>query len=166
MLSFVVPGTYVMDVVFQYEIPYLHPLVVHFPLALILVGALTVFLWLIRGTVFWQRCALFLYSLGMAGALLAYFTGEAMEEAVEGAAIVEELVELHEQMALYTLLFTGLTLAGLVGMAVWAHYRPIARPQGDPILLRVLLGLLALLSAVLVAWTAHIGGTMVWGVAR
>ncbi|RMF52561.1 MAG: hypothetical protein D6746_16630 [Bacteroidetes bacterium] len=155
-----------MDAVLQYEIPYLHPLAVHFPLGLIPLGALAVLVWLVRGGVFWQRCALLLYTAGMAGSLFAYVTGDALEEAVEGTAVVEELVELHEQMALYTLIATGLTLLGLIGYVVWHRYRPIARPHGDPLLLRGIMGLLALLSAVLVMWTGHIGGVMVWGILR
>ncbi|WP_456429453.1 DUF2231 domain-containing protein [Rhodocaloribacter sp.] len=155
-----------MEKVLQYEIPVWHPIAVHFPMALILTGAVCMALWLIRGAHFWRSCALLVYAFGMAGALFAYFTGEAMEEQVEGTPIVEELVRLHEDMGLYTLIFTGLTLAGIVALTIWERYRPIARPQADPVLIRFGLGLLAVISAALVAWTAHIGGIMVWGVTR
>jgi len=155
-----------MEKVLQYEIPVWHPVAVHFPVALILTGAACMVIWTIRGVHFWRSCALLLYAAGMAGALFAYFTGEAMEEQVEGTPIVEELVHLHEDMGLYTLLVTGLTLAGIVALTVWERYRPITRPEPDPVLIRFGLGLLAVISAVLIAWTAHIGGVMVWGVAR
>lgn len=153
-----------MEKVLQYEIPVWHPVAVHFPVALILVGCFCVLMWVVKRAAFWRLCGLLLYGFGLAGALFAYFTGEAMEEQVEGTPIVEELVHLHEEMGLYTLIFTGLTFLGLLALTVWERYRPIAKPEADLVLMRVGMGILALVSAALVLWTAHIGGVMVWGV--
>ncbi|MFQ5569333.1 MAG: DUF2231 domain-containing protein [Rhodothermales bacterium] len=155
-----------MESVFQYDIPVLHPLAVHFPLALILLAALATWLWCLRGTTFWRRCALFLFTFGMGGGLFAYFTGEAMEEQSEGTPIVEELVEMHEEMALYTLIVTGVALVALVVLPWWLERRTAPKDSlNDPFIARIVVALIALAAAVLVAWTAHIGGTMVWGVA-
>ncbi len=155
-----------METLFQYEIPVWHPLVVHFPIALILVAALATVVWSVRGTSFWRRCALLLFTLGMGGAVFAYKTGEAMEEQSEGSPIVEELVGLHEDLALYTLVVTGVTLAALAGLSLWLERRTTLEPAPqDPLAARLALALAALAAAVLVAWTAHVGGTMVWGVA-
>jgi uncharacterized membrane protein len=154
-----------METFFQYEIPVWHPLVVHFPIALVLVAALTTIAWSIRGTPFWRRCALLLFTLGMIGGIVAYQTGEAMEEQSEGTPIVEELVGLHEDLALYTLLVTGATLVALAGLSWWLDRRiTIERSPPDPVVARVVLAAVALAAALLVAWTAHVGGTMVWGV--
>ena len=155
-----------METVFQYRIPVWHPLVVHLPLALLLTAALAAVIWMIGGRPFWRRCLLFLVSVGMVGGLLAYNTGEAMAAQAEGVPIVEQLAELHEQMAFYTLLANGLLLLGLGGVSFWLERRTtIERNPDDPLMVRIGLGLLVLLAAALVAWTAHIGGTMVWGVA-
>jgi len=151
-----------METLFQYEIPVWHPLVVHFPIALILVAALTTLVWGVRGTSFWRRCALLLFTLGMGGAVFAYKTGEAMKEQSEGSPIVEELVGWHEDLALYTLVVTGVTLAAMAGLSWWLERRTALQ---DPLAARLALALAALAAAVLVAWTAHVGGTMVWGVA-
>ncbi len=156
----------IMETVLQYKLPILHPLAVHFPIVLIGVGGGGVALvWLVRGTAFWRRATLLLFTLGMAGALFAYFTGEPMEEHVEGTPIVEELVGLHEDMALYTLYLTGLTLVLLAAVSLWLERRTtVERDPNDPLAARILLALLALGAAALVAWTGHIGSTMVWGV--
>ncbi len=154
-----------METVFQYEIPVWHPLAVHFPLALILAAAAAAVVWSFRGTSFWRRCALLLFTLGMAGGIAAYKTGEAMEEQAEGTPIVEELVELHEDMALYALIATGVTLVALAGVSVWLERRTtLERNLKDPLAARLVLAVAAVIAAALVAWTGHIGATMVWGV--
>ena len=151
-----------MDNVLQYEIPALHPLAVHFPLVLILVGTLAVVIWGIRGKLFWWQTSVFLYVLAMAGALFAYFTGEELEEQMEGDPILEELGGLHEDMGLYTLIVTGVTLVAMMGLMIWRK-RSARLGSQDPLIARMIIVVLALLAAGLVAWTAHIGGVMVWG---
>lgn len=154
-----------MEQVLQYEIPVWHPLAVHFPLVLILVAAGVLVVWSIRATTFWRRTGLLLLTLGMAGALFAYFTGEGLEEHVEGTPIVEELVHLHEDMALYTLIITGAALLGLAGLSLWLERRTtLERDPKDPLIPRIIITVLAVAAAALVAWTGYIGATMVWGV--
>ena len=154
-----------METVFQYDIPVLHPLMVHFPVALILVGALAAGVWSVRGTAPWRHGTLLLMALGLAGGIAAYQTGETIEEYTEGTPIVEELVEMHEEAAWYALWVTGLATAALAGLSLWRARRPPPedRPT-DPLPVRLLVALAVLASALLIAWTAHIGGTMVWGV--
>lgn len=154
-----------MDALFQYEIPVLHPLLVHFPLALFLVAGLCAILWSIRGASFWRRATLMLLTIGMVGGIFAYFTGEALEEQVEGTPIVEELVGLHETFALYTLIVAGLGLVMLAGLSLWLERRTtLERDPPDPLAPRLIVTFVIVAAAVLVAFTAHIGGTMVWGV--
>ncbi len=153
-----------IEQVLQYDIPVLHPLAVHFPMALLLAAALSAVLWSVRGTGFWRRCTLWLLTLGMGGALFAYFTGDALEEQVEGTPIVEELVGFHEDMALYTLIVAGVALLALAGLSVWLERRiTLERDVPDPIVARVAITVFVVAAAVLVAWTGHIGGVMVWG---
>jgi uncharacterized membrane protein len=153
-----------MDTLFDYTIPVLHPLAVHFPLSLILAGALVAGLWCWRGTPFWRRCALLLFTLGLAGGFFAWFTGEALEEQVDGEQVVALFVELHENMARLTLIVTGLVV-GLLGYGTW-HLERQPAPAPEPILLRTVVAFLSVVAAALVALTAHIGGVMVWGILR
>ena len=150
-----------MEAVFQYEIPVLHPIAVHFPPALLLAAALAAMAWVIRGTGFWRRCLLYLLCLGGAGTAFAYFTGDAMYDRSAGVPIVEELVGLHQQMALYALFVNLIVLAATAGSAAWFG----RRGQPVPVIVRIIVGAAALLGAFLVLWTAHIGGTMTWGIA-
>ena len=149
-----------MESVFQYRIPVLHPLAAHFPLSLLIAAGVAVLVWVVSGGAFWRRCCLFLLMLGLLGAVVAFLTGEEMEAQAEGVAIVEELVGLHEDMALVTLIASCLAtlVLGIVSIRT-------ERGGGESLGIRVIVGILVLAAAALVAWTAHIGSTMVWGVA-
>ena len=158
-----------MDAVFRYHIPELHPLAVHFPIALLAAAALAAIVWMGWGAPFWRRAACLLSMLGMAGALFAWFTGDSMEEQAEGAPIVDELVDLHEQMALYALIaailsFVALGLLTWLGVAGQSKGSRFAGMNPDRLAYRLGAGFLVLAAAALVAWASHIGATMVWGV--
>ncbi|GIV15852.1 MAG: hypothetical protein KatS3mg022_1287 [Armatimonadota bacterium] len=149
----------------MYQIPILHPILVHFPIAFILLAALTALAWLVWGTRFWRNVTLILLIAGFIGGLGAYFTGEAAEEFGEGSARVEQFEKQHESTALLTLVATGLSLF------VLAAYTGASRrllPSGNPDekdmpVVRVVVAVLTVAAAVLVGRTGHLGGLMVWG---
>jgi uncharacterized membrane protein len=152
---------------FDYEIPILHPLMVHFPIAFILAGTAALLGWAISRNPFWYRVGALAYLAGLLAAFAAYLTGEAAEDAAEDVPIVEELVHLHEDLALYTL---GAAVVILVALAaanpglIWPQQTTPTR--SDKPLVRWGLVVLGLVAAALVAWTSHIGGLMVWGVPK
>ena len=166
-----------MDLIAQYEIPFLHPLAVHFPLVLLLLGAGAAGLYLVLGRAVWRQAGLVLFVLGTASAWAAGETGHALEQAVEGDPIVEEVVERHEAGAEWTLWTSALAAAlfSLVSAARLRRRRAPVEAEGEeappprtrePLWGRLLVAFPALLAALLVAWTAHLGGIMVWGVPR
>lgn len=153
-----------MDAVFEYRIPVLHPLAVHLPVTLLLAAALAALIWMFRGSAFWRRCLLFLTLLSVPATLLAYLSGDTMKERSEGVPIIDQLVDLHERMALFTFIAT-VAVTILLGVYGVGAERSRAGSR-DPIQVRVAISMLIFLAATLVAWTAHIGATMTWGVAR
>lgn len=151
----------------HYEIPIWHPIVVHFPIGLLAAGTLSVVIWLLLGRPFWRNCSAFLYGLGAAAAGAAYWTGEAAHEQSEDVPIVDELAPLHVDYATYTLVLSILTAAALLAAIIWSRYRPLRigdRGQ-DSLWVRLTITVLAVLTAVLLTYTAHVGGLMVWGTA-
>jgi uncharacterized membrane protein len=151
---------------FEYEIPLLHPLAVHFPIAFILAGTASVLAWSISQRPFWYRVGALAFAGGLISAFAAYLTGEAAEDAAEDVPIVEEFVHLHEDLALYTL---GVTVVTLVALALaqpgllWGTNEAATRTG---LLARWGVVVLAVAAAVLIAWTSHVGGIMVWGVPK
>ena len=164
-----------MDLLAQYEIPFLHPLAVHFPLVLLLLGAGAAGLYLVLGRAGWRQAGLVLFVLGTASAWAAQETGHALAHAVEGDPIVEEVVERHESGAEWTLWMSALAAVAFGVVSVARLRRPKPPAEGEeappprtrePLWGRLLVVLPAWLAAALVAWTAHLGGIMVWGVPR
>lgn len=90
----------------------IHPLVVHFPIALLLVAPLFVVLAMIypKAKLSLGVAALVLMLLGTATIYLAFATGEATEDQAEGIVKVEAVLEAHEEAAeMARVVFTLLT---------------------------------------------------------
>lgn len=132
-----------------------HPLLVHFPIALLLAGALAEILGALRGRTGSSPAARFCVGLGALGAAAAALTGWQRAEHFAALPGTEDNVDLHRWFAVAT---TGLALLlALIGL--WSRERSSnVRSPG--------LGLFRwglLLAAVVVAVTAHFGGTLVYG---
>lgn len=149
----------------MYQIPILHPVMVHFPIAFLLLAGLTALAWLVLGTRFWRNVTLILLIAGFVGGLGAYFTGEAAEEFGEGNPRVEQLEKQHESSALLTLVSAGLALFVLAAYTGASRHMSSSHDSNakDMPMVRVVVAVLAIASAVLVTRTGHLGGIMVWG---
>ena len=146
------------------EIPYWHPIVVHFPVALLPFGAAAAVVYAAVGRRFWRAVALLAFAAGALGAWASVATGDVLYEAMEGTPVVEALVEQHEtygEWALWTSVVVVLVLSGAMGWSWRTERGPMER---DPLALRLLVLALSLAAAGLVAFAGHLGGTMVWGV--
>lgn len=142
----------------------LHPLVVHFPVALLLVAP--VFVWI--GAILapprgrgWHLSALLLLAIGTVSALVAIESGEAAAKLVERSPEINQVLERHSGLAettAYT--FVGLTLAFAALLAFGCITRRDERRTVSTAL--PLLWLLAYSVAVLLLVnTAHHGGRLV-----
>jgi uncharacterized membrane protein len=141
----------------------LHPLVVHFPIALFLVAPVFV----IAAILLWrQRIAMIgsaatLLVLGAAGLFVTVASGEAAGEVAQRSAAVNAVLERHEELAETTrVVFTVLTALLVVTFvaAIWLKER-IKRPAFTIGLLVYVLVYAA--SLLLLVNTAHQGGRLV-----
>lgn len=142
----------------------LHPLIIHFPIALLLVAPLFVILGAVleprRGRPF-LIAALVLMVLGTIGTLAAVSTGEAAGELAERAGQVEAVLERHEELAETTrTVFLALTAVFAAVLFVPRLFRrELARGPLTALLAVFLVSYGA--GAVLLANTAHNGGRLV-----
>ncbi len=140
----------------------LHPIVVHFPIVLLLITAAAVVVWFIKDQDVWLRASALLGSMGAFAAFLASRTGEDLKDEMLGDPMVELFVDLHDAAADWTVLMAVVLAACLLALLFGGRIWP--RDTGTPLPVRVLVLLLALSVAGLAAWTGHLGGLMAWGV--
>ena len=156
------PGILAMlEALTEYTIPVLHPIVVHFPVALGLTALLTAGVWLFRNQDTWWKATALLTLLAFIGGIAALRTGEVMEEQSEGVAIVDRFVHLHEELAEWSVWILGVAFVSILA-AVWLGGRDTAH-AGTPKRWRLVAFLVVLAAAVLLGLTGHVGGIMTWG---
>lgn len=132
----------------------LHPMVVHFPIALLIVVVLFDVVALFWPKAELARASLFLSAIAAVGAVGAYFSGEAAEEPVEHLPGIETLLERHEDLG--KLLVIG-AIAVLVVKLVFFWRRWHETVAG-----RAVLAFLGAAMAMLVAATGYVGGQLVY----
>lgn len=148
----------------QYEIPVWHPVVVHFPIALLTFGAGAAVAYAVLGRAFWRRVALLAVAPGAVLAWAAVATGEALYEEVEGTPLVEELIERHEVLGEWAFWVSLIAAAALAGVTLWLRRTGSDPARPEPLALRLGVAALVAAAAVLVLLAGRSGGTMVWGV--
>lgn len=136
--------------------PNIHPLVIHFPIALLFAAfAVDVASLAIRRMEWGLRtAAVALYTAGAAGAAIAYVTGNQAAETVfiptEAIAAVND----HQDLALYTLIFFGIYAVGRIALLVTMRSPRMA--------LRLPVVLVALIGLYLLWLTSDRGGRLVF----
>lgn len=130
----------------------LHPLIVHFPIALLIMGTLLQVIAIWRKD-FFDRAAFFLICAGFLSGLAAYLSGDGAERFARenwGSAY-RSLVETHQLYATITLLLFG----AAIGMRILFHF--YKRKIFIPLVL-----VFCICGSVTLALTGHYGGQMVY----
>ncbi len=130
----------------------LHPLLVHFPIALLFLGVLVQFLSLWKENYF-EKIAFFLLSSGFILGIVAYISGDGGEEyAIDHwGRGVRSIIHTHETYALITLFIFG----AVVALKVLRMIKPMSFIK--PLVLVLCLGGIITLSL-----TGHYGGKVVY----
>jgi len=82
---------------------HLHALIIHFPIALLIVGYFSELFGLINKKLFFKEVSFYLLLIGVIGAIAAYISGNLAGDGIESGSL-KVPVELHEQAGLITLL--------------------------------------------------------------
>ncbi|MBN2581638.1 MAG: DUF2231 domain-containing protein [Planctomycetes bacterium] len=137
------------------SLPNVHPAVVHFPIALLLVAAVLDLVAIFARRESLARCGGLLLVLAAAGGLVALLTGFAAEESASplgNPAAAGEALERHEIAAIVTFVLTAV-LAG------WRLVGKLQLPRGA---MKWVYVVLLLAATVGVGLTGHLGGTLVF----
>lgn len=136
----------------MFDTSHLHPMLVHFPIALIAVGFLAEFISLIiKKEQCISKTGLYLMVLGTLGAIAAYLTGEFFTKDLAGEA--GKVQETHE-------LFASITMYTMIVASVARIYLIIAKRELSN--LKWLAFTLYGIGAISVGVTGFFGGTMVY----
>jgi uncharacterized membrane protein len=127
----------------------LHPSVVHFPIALTVVGALFTVLYAAFRREWLRWFAPVLLSLALLGAVAAYFSGQSAEDRAEAIGVPETAIEEHESAGIWSLGLISLTC-----LLSWATFVP---RRGVWITV-----VIAVVAVATVLRTGHLGGTLVY----
>ncbi len=91
---------------------HLHPMIVHFPIALIIIGFLSDLVGAVTKRPFFTLAGLYLITLGTLGTIAAYFSGDIAGDGVTEAGALGTALETHESAAVLAM-WTMIVLAGL-----------------------------------------------------
>jgi uncharacterized membrane protein len=127
-------------------------MIVHFPIALLLVGFLSELIGLFIKKPFFRQASFYLLLLAAAGAITAYLTGDAAGEGLEEGSL-KKAMDLHEQAATITLWLT-------VGAAVVRIASELLKKKTG--WLKVVAFLLFAASVAGVGRTGYLGGQLVY----
>lgn len=128
-----------------------HPLVVHFPIALLLTALLLDGLAMILKRPAWHRVALWNLSLGTVGAGIAVLTGSQAAEIAKHSFDIHQVMELHRKLGIATLVLGALVTA----WRLWRRDRLGKTSRG-------LTMLMLLVMAATLGYGAHLGGRLVY----
>jgi len=94
---------------------HLHAMVIHFPIALLIIGFLSEIIALFIKKPFFSQAAFYLLLLGTLGTIASYLSGDAAGDGIEDGSL-GKAIELHEQaatIALWLAIATSLVYLGI-----------------------------------------------------
>jgi uncharacterized membrane protein len=137
----------------MFSTTHLHPMLVHFPIALVAVGFLVEFVFLsVKKDICLTKMGFYLLALGTIGACASWFTGNFFTSEMTGAA--GEVKEIHELLATVTV---TLLIATLVLRTTILYLK---KENSN---LKVAAFILYGLAALAVSATGFYGGNLVYG---
>ena len=137
----------------MFNLSHLHPMVVHFPIALILAGILADVAFMVyKKEICFSKAGLYLMVLGSLGAIAAFLTGEFLTSHPEEGEIMT-VFERHETGAWITL------IAMVVGTAFRLYLAASKKEQSS---LKWIVFCFFVVAAASVSFTGLLGGVMVY----
>lgn len=131
---------------------HLHAMVIHFPIALLLIGFLNEIIGIAFKNTFFNKTAFYLLILGAFGTIASYLSGDAAGEGMEGGTL-GKAIELHENAAIITLLL-AITTSIVYSAVNWFNYSNKWIKVASVLLFAALIGG--------VSRTAYLGGQLVY----
>lgn len=127
----------------------IHTAIIHFPIALAIVGAAALVVYAIIRKEWLRWFAPVLLTLALAGAGAGYFSGKSAEDRAEDIGVPDRAIDEHQDAALW-----GIGLLALATLLTWATV-----PRGRGMWIAAII---AVMSAAALARAGHLGGKLVF----
>ncbi len=137
----------------MFDTTHLHPMIVHFPIALLIVGFLSDLIGAFFKKEFFSKAGFYLLILGTAGVIAAYFSGNIAGDGVSEAGALKQALENHEEAAELSLWLMVIVSVVRIGIVVFKKYTGIFKWAA------IVLFLVGILS---IARTGYYGGELVF----
>lgn len=111
----------------MFDLTHLHPMLVHFPIALLIIGLLADLTGVIAKREFFSRVGLLLLVLGTAGVIAAYFSGDRAADGLIETGPLQIAVERHEEAALLTVWLMVATMIVRLALVGFRKYTGLLR---------------------------------------
>ncbi len=131
---------------------HLHAMLIHFPIALILIGFIFEIISIFTKQSFFKQSALVLLIIGTIGVITAYFTGNAAGDGMEEGSMAKAM-ELHEQAATFTLWISIITAV---------YYSVIFFLKINTLWIKIVGIILFTLTVTAISRTGYLGGQLVY----
>lgn len=106
--------------------PHFHAMVIHFPIALLIVGFLSELIGLINKKLFFKNASLYLLLLGTIGVLVAYLSGDNAGDGMTDG-LLQKPMGMHQEAALVTLWLAIITALAKTAMYYFNYQKPWAK---------------------------------------
>ncbi len=137
----------------MFDLTHLHPMIVHFPIALLIIGFLSDFVGLIVKKNFFSTAGFYLLILGAAGVLAAYLSGNLAGDGVTEVGTLGQALETHESAATLTLWLIAAAAIVRIGLVLMKKYSGLLKGVAFALLL---------LGVASIARTGYYGGELVF----
>lgn len=134
--------------------PGIHPLIIHFPIALLSLAVGLTVLELFYSRPWLVKAIAGLYLFGALGAVLSYISGRSAADSIGLNLKAEVAISTHSNWGLYTLIYFGIMVLVYYGVKF------ILKKNNLPI--RILMAVLAVAGFLILAQTAEYGGRLVF----
>lgn len=135
------------------DLTHLHPMIVHFPIALIIVGFLSDLVGLVTKRDFFSQAGLYMFILGAVGVIAAFISGDQAGDGIVEAGALKQALEAHEEAA--TLAIWVVSIAAIFRLVLFL----LKKFNGVLKMVSLVLGLLAVMA---IARTGYYGGELVY----
>ena len=135
------------------DLTHLHPMSVHFPIALLIVGFLSDIVGLLTKRDFFTQAGFYLFTLGALGVIAAFITGSQAGDGIVEEGALNQALETHEGVAELTIWVVSSAAVFRIALFLLKKYSGVLK------MVSLALGLLAVMA---IARTGYYGGELVY----